>query len=143
MPHVLVVDDDPAICTVIRIWLEKEGFEVTTADGTVSGLTALDSATFDLMIVDIFMPGMRGFESVRTFHQRAMNVPLIAISGYAFASGRTPAPDFLRMTLELGAAQCLRKPFKPATLLAVVNNCLKDFTPHSAATPSEGARKMQ
>jgi DNA-binding response OmpR family regulator len=48
----------------------------------------------------------------------------VAISGYAFASTHTPTPDFLRMTLELGATRCLRKPFKPAELLAVVEECL-------------------
>jgi CheY-like chemotaxis protein len=126
MPRILVVDDDRTVCDAIRLWLEVEGFQVTTADGTASGLRALEKETFDVMIVDIFMPGMRGFESVRTFHQRALTVPLIAISGYAFASVHTPAPDFLKMTLELGATRCLRKPFKPTTLLAVIRDCLKD-----------------
>ncbi len=92
---------------------------------------------YDLMIVDIFMPGMRGFESVRTFHERAISTPLIAISGYAFASTRTPAPDFLRMTLELGATRCLRKPFRPATLLAVVNTCLQELVPPSPVIASD------
>jgi CheY-like chemotaxis protein len=124
MPRILVIDDDPSVCMVIRLWLKQRGFDVTIADGADSGLTALEQSPFDLMIVDIFMPGMRGFESVRTFHQRAPAIPLVAISGYAFASTHTPTPDFLRMTLELGATRCLRKPFKPAELLAVVEECL-------------------
>jgi CheY-like chemotaxis protein len=78
------------------------------------------------MIVDIFMPHMRGFESVRVFHQRAPMVPLIAISGYVFVEQRTPAPDFLRMALELGATRCLRKPFTPKTLLTVIDQCLAE-----------------
>jgi CheY-like chemotaxis protein len=124
MPRILVIDDDPAICMVIRLWLKQRGFEVTIADGAESGLAALEQSTFDLMVVDIFMPGMRGFESVRTFHQRAPAIPLVAISGYAFASTQAAAPDFLRMTLELGATRCLRKPFKPSELLAIVEQCL-------------------
>jgi DNA-binding response OmpR family regulator len=48
------------------------------------------------------------------------------MSGYAFANLDSPAPDFLRMTLELGAARCLRKPFTPAALLAVINECLSE-----------------
>ena len=56
------------------------------------------------MIVDIFMPHMRGFESIRIFHERAPTVPLIAMSGYAFANLDSPAPDFLRMALETGNA---------------------------------------
>jgi CheY-like chemotaxis protein len=79
------------------------------------------------MIVDIFMPHMHGFESIRLFHQRAPTIPLIAISGYVFAEQRTPAPDFLRMALELGATRCLRKPFTPTALLAVINACLLEL----------------
>jgi CheY-like chemotaxis protein len=130
MTRILVVDDDPMICTAIRTWLEDSDFEVVSADGAESGLNALAEATFDVMIVDIFMPHMHGFESVRLFHQRAPGVPLIAISGYVFAENRSPAPDFLSMALELGAARCLRKPFTPTTLLTVVRTCLSDNRAH-------------
>jgi CheY-like chemotaxis protein len=126
MKRILVVDDDPLICAAIRAWLEQSGFAVIVADGGEAGLRAFDSSTFDLMIVDIFMPHMRGFESVRVFHQRAPMVPLIAISGYVFVEQRTPAPDFLRMALELGATRCLRKPFTPKTLLTVIDQCLAE-----------------
>jgi CheY-like chemotaxis protein len=124
MKRILVVDDDPLVYSAIRLWLEESGFAVFVADGGEAGLSVLDSSTFDLMIVDIFMPHMRGFESIRVFHQRAPTVPLIAISGYVFAERRMPAPDFLRMALELGASRCLRKPFTPKTLLAVIDMCL-------------------
>jgi CheY-like chemotaxis protein len=124
VPRILVVDDDPLVCTTIQACLARQGFEVATADGGEQGMQALDKASFDVMLVDIFMPHMRGFESIRTFHDRAPTVPLIAMSGYAFASVGTPAPDFLKMTLELGAKVCLRKPFTSATLLAAVNECL-------------------
>jgi CheY-like chemotaxis protein len=124
MTRVLVVDDDPLVCMAIEISLKRHGFEVTIADGGEAGLRALEDTSFDLMIVDIFMPHMRGFESVRIFHERAPAIPLVAMSGYAFANIDSPAPDFLRMALELGAARCLRKPFTPAALLTVINECL-------------------
>ena len=94
------------------------------------------------MLVDIFMPHMRGFESIRIFHERAPTVPLVAMSGYAFANLDSPAPDFLRMALDLGAARCLRKPFTPGALLAVVNECLAEARSVSAASSSRtsGAR---
>ena len=120
MTRVLVVDDDPMVCTAIEIYLERHGFEVTIADGGEVGLRALEEASFDLMIVDIFMPHMRGFESIRIFHERAPTVPLIAMSGYAFANLDSPAPDFLRMALELGAARCLRKPFTPTPSISAI-----------------------
>ena len=126
MTRVLVVDDDPMVCMAIEIYLERHGFEVTIADGGETGLRSLEDSSFDLMIVDIFMPHMRGFESIRIFHERAPAIPLVAMSGYAFANLDSPAPDFLRMALELGAARCLRKPFTPAALLTVINECLAD-----------------
>jgi len=126
MVRILIVDDDPLISGAIRMWLETRGYEVDTAEGAEAGLRALDAGQYGLMIVDIFMPHMRGFESVRVFHQRAPAVPLIAISGYVFAEQRAPAPDFLRMALDLGASRCLRKPFTPATLLTVIDACLAE-----------------
>jgi DNA-binding response OmpR family regulator len=124
--HILVVDDDPMACLAMEVYLQRNDFRVTIAEGGEAGLRALENGQFDLMIIDIFMPHMRGFESIRIFHERAPGVPLIAMSGYAFANLNSPAPDFLRMALELGAARCLRKPFTPDALLAAVSGCLGD-----------------
>jgi DNA-binding response OmpR family regulator len=121
MQRILVVDDDPMVCMAIEIYLERHDFQVTIADGGEAGLRALEDTHFDLMIVDIFMPHMRGFESI----------PLIAMSGYAFANLNTPAPDFLRMALELGASRCLRKPFTPIALLTLINECLAEAKSHT------------
>ena len=126
MARVLVVDDDPMVCMAIEVYLQRHHFQVTVADGGEAGLRALEGNSFDLMIVDIFMPHMRGFESIRIFHERAPAIPLIAMSGYAFANLNTPAPDFLRMALDLGATRCLHKPFTPAALMAVINDCLAE-----------------
>jgi len=123
VPRVLVVDDDPMVCAAIEVNLKRQGLDVTVADGADAGMRALEQATFDVMLIDVFMPHMRGFESIRIFHERAPGVPIVAMSGYAFANTER-APDFLRMTLELGAARCLRKPFTPSALLATVNECL-------------------
>ena len=138
MPRILLVDDDPLIRSGVRVWLERAGHEVVTADCGVTGLNALQRDSFDLMIVDIFMPHMRGFESVRVFHQAAPKIPLIAISGYVFAEKRTPAPDFLAMALELGASRCLRKPFPPYTLLAVIDSCLREAAARQLLIASAG-----
>jgi CheY-like chemotaxis protein len=123
VPRVLVVDDDPMVCATIDVCLKRQGFEVTVADGAEAGLHALEKSGFEVMLIDVFMPHMRGFESIRIFHERAPCIPIVAMSGYAFANSER-APDFLRMTLELGAARCLRKPFTPNALLTTVNECL-------------------
>ena len=121
MPRVL--DGDADHWVVIEVCLQRQGFDVTVADGGEAGMRALESSDFDVMLIDVFMPHMRGFESIRMFHERMPEIPIIAMSGYAFANTER-APDFLRMTIELGAAACLRKPFTPQALLAAVNECL-------------------
>src|ERR1700704_1946210 len=100
--RVLVVDDDPLVGGTIEVCLQRQGFDVTVVDGGDAGMRALETSTFDVMLVDVFMPHMRGYESIRIFHERAPAIPLIAMSGYAFANLDSPAPDFL-----LGAARCL------------------------------------
>ena len=126
MPRVLVVDDDPMVCIAIEVCLRRQGLEVTIADGGDAGMRELASGEFDVMLVDIFMPHMRGFESIRIFHERAPTIPLIAMSGYAFADLNSPVPDFLRMALELGATRCLRKPFTPDALLTTIRECIAE-----------------
>jgi CheY-like chemotaxis protein len=128
VPRVLVVDDDPMVCVAIEVCLQRQGFDVTIADGGEAGMRALEGATFDVMLIDVFMPHMRGFEAISIFHERVPDIPIIAMSGYAFANTER-APDFLRMTIELGAAHCLRKPFTPQALLATVNECLSKSVP--------------
>ena len=61
------------------------------------------------------------------------------MSGYAFANLDSPAPDFLRMALELGAARCLRKPFTPMALLTVINDVLPKPVPASPALPGRAS----
>ena len=62
MTRVLIVDDDPMVCAAIEIYLERYGFDVTIADGGEAGLRMLEDSGFDLMLVDIFMPHMRGMK---------------------------------------------------------------------------------
>jgi CheY-like chemotaxis protein len=122
--RILVVDDDPLVRKAIAACLKKEGFAVTAADGRESGVLALQSTTYDLMLIDIFMPRMRGFEPIRIFHELAPETPLIAISGYSFAALEVATSDFHQIAFEFGAVRCLRKPFTLEVLLANVRECL-------------------
>lgn len=133
MNSILVVDDDHMVCMAIEMLLARHKFDVVVTNDAEAGLRALRRGNFDVILVDIFMPHMRGFDSIRVFREHDPTVPLIAMSGYAFASGDTPAPDFLSMALELGASRCLRKPFKPNALLAVIGECLREARRSSAA----------
>jgi CheY-like chemotaxis protein len=135
MSRVLVVDDDKAVRTVIKTVLELEGFDVVVAEDGRRGIAAIQSYNFDVVIVDIFMPGMDGLETIRVFNKYAPTVPVIAISGFLFRDSSAPAPDFLSMATKLGAAYSLHKPFLPKDLLRVVEACLSNDNPSRRPKP--------
>jgi len=124
MPRILVIDDDMAIGTVIKTVLEHEGFDVVVAEDGRSGITAVESSRFDLIIIDICMPGMDGLESIRHLNKRAPDVPVVAMSGFQFRDSAKGAPDFLSMATKLGAASSIQKPFRARELVHVVEACL-------------------
>jgi len=133
MQRILVIDDDASVRTTITALLEHEGFEVFAAEDGRTGLEALDSTPFDAVIVDIFMSGMDGLETITALRRHAPTVPIIAMSGFMFRDSATPAPDFLAMATKLGAATSLHKPFRPRDLLAAVQECLHPQRHRSAA----------
>lgn len=118
--RVLVIDDDRLILTTISILLKAEGYEVETAQSGRAGLAAFEQSPCDLLIVDIFMPGMDGVKSIKAFRQISPALPIIAISGVLLrASGRT-ALDLFPLSPNLTGVTCVRKPFKPQELLGAV-----------------------
>jgi CheY-like chemotaxis protein len=126
MASILVIDDDRAVLDTIRILLERSAHGVETVDNSHAGLRLLEIQKFDLLIVDIFMPGMDGFETMRLVHQSRPEMPIIVISGQQFRSASERAPDFLYMATKLGAVSSLQKPFRPHELLATVAKSLSD-----------------
>jgi CheY-like chemotaxis protein len=97
---------------------------VTAGDGR-KGLGLCETGDFDVLFLDIFMPGMDGFETMRMVRQRHPLIPIIVISGRPISTEPGIAPDFLTMATKLGAISSLQKPFKPADLLAAVAGCLE------------------
>ena len=135
MAKILVVDDDPAVQMTIRLLLERAGHSVTVAGDGQKGLSACQSEAFDLLFLDIFMPGMDGIETMRHIHRQRPGVPIIVISGRPLESEGTTGPDFLAMAIKLGAISSLPKPFKPAVLLATVEGCLNARKRNAASGP--------
>jgi CheY-like chemotaxis protein len=123
MSRILVVDDDTAVRGAIKTVLEHDGHEVTLAANGRAGVAAAQAQTFDLVICDIFMPGMDGIETIHAFHTINPHIPVIAMSGFMFRDGQSPAPDYLSLSTKLGAAYSLRKPFRPHELLRAVREC--------------------
>jgi CheY-like chemotaxis protein len=136
---ILVIDDDSAVLATIKLLLDRAGHDVVVAKDGRNGLKVFESGQFDLLIVDIFMPGMDGLETMRLVHRQRPEVPILVISGHAFPTDTNPIPDFLHMATKLGAIRSLRKPFKPADLLTSVARCLEPASrmPASKGTPGK------
>jgi CheY-like chemotaxis protein len=121
MARVLVIDDDPAVCATIEAVLANAGHEVTSAKDGRAGTAAFDAGAFDLVILDLFMPGMDGLETIRTLRARTPKIPILAMSG--IMARQAASPDYLKMANKLGATATLAKPFRPQQLLRAVETC--------------------
>jgi DNA-binding response OmpR family regulator len=125
MARILVIDDDRAVGMAIRVALEHEGFAVEVVNDGQAGIERIKVEDFDLLMVDIFMPGMDGLETIRLVREYRPQIPILVMSGMTFRSGPGPAPDYLTMATKLGAVRSLKKPFRPRELLAVIAECLE------------------
>ncbi len=136
MANILIVDDDPAVQITIRLILERAGHHVTAAGDGHTGLALFEASRFDLLFLDIFMPGMDGLETMRHIRVLQPALPIIVISGRAVAPDAYAEPDFLKMATKLGAVASLQKPFRPDALLAAVDGCLTSAPRANAASGS-------
>ncbi len=125
LAKILVVDDDPAVQMTLRLLLERAGHSVVVAGDGKKGIAAFETGNFDLLFLDIFMPGMDGIETMRHIHRLRPATPIIVISGRPLVPDADADPDFLAMAIKLGAISSLPKPFRPAELLAKVESCLQ------------------
>jgi CheY-like chemotaxis protein len=137
LARILVVDDDVAVQSTVRLLLERAGHSVVTAGDGSKGLSLSKTGDFDLLFLDIFMPGMDGFETMRMVRQQHPLMPIIVISGRPI-SPEPDAPDFLTMATKLGAVSSLQKPFRPADLLAAVTGCLEAAAQSSPSSRPSG-----
>jgi CheY-like chemotaxis protein len=133
--NILIVDDDPAVQMTIRLLLERAGHQITVAGDGRKGLALFEAGQFDLLFLDIFMPGMDGLETMR--HIRALQpaIPIIVISGRSATPDAYAEPDFLKMATKLGAVASLQKPFRADALLAAVAGCLGAARTTSVGNP--------
>jgi CheY-like chemotaxis protein len=138
LAKILIVDDDSAVQATIRILLERAGHSVVAASDGRKGLALFKTGDFDLLLLDIFMPGIDGLETMRLIHQHKPLIPIIVISGHPIAPDAGSSPDFLTMGIKLGAVSSLQKPFKPAALLAAVAGCLEAAKRSSSSSVPAG-----
>lgn len=139
MKRILVIDDDNSVRLAIKTLLRHQGCEAVLAESGHAGAKVFETAVFDAIFVDIFMPGMDGLQTIQGFRERAPTVPIVAMSGFKFRDSLGPAPDFLAMAAKLGATYCLRKPFGPAQLMMAVNACLGESLSRNHGATEDGA----
>jgi CheY-like chemotaxis protein len=145
MHRILIIDDDAAVRSAIQLILDYEGYSVVAAADGFAGLDLLGSAVFDLAIVDIFMPGRDGLETIALIRQSAPDLPVIATSGAAVRADSSDSPDdVLGKATRLGAACVIHKPFRPRELLQAIKRCLPQVegeTRNEVPSPTDGAKR--
>jgi len=124
MRSILVIDDDRLVREAMQIMLRAGGYDVTVAVDGKSGIEAIKSRPFDLVIVDLFMPDMNGLKVTEAVRQSNPTIPLIIASGFMFGGDCPPMPEFEAMATEAGAALTLYKPFRPAQVLHAVEQAI-------------------
>jgi two-component system phosphate regulon response regulator OmpR len=130
-PHLLVVDDDRRIRDLLSRFLAGEGYRVTTADNAADARAKLAGLRFDLLILDVMMPGESGFDFARSL-RGSSNVPILMLTARDAAESRIRG-------LEMGADDYLSKPFEPRELSLRIANILKRAQP-AVAPPIESVR---
>ena len=122
--HILLVDDDAELCVLLQEFLQREGFTVECAHEGNQGLAKAIQAGVDLVVLDVMLPGLDGFEILRRLRQQS-KVPVIMLT----ARGE----DVDRIVgLELGADDYLPKPFNPRELAARIRAILRRYEPRPA-----------
>lgn len=117
MPHILVIDDDERIRELLKVYLKSNNFRVTTAGDTVEARQALKYFIFDLIILDVMMPGENGISFAWSL-QLQKPAPILMLSALGETNHRIEG-------LEVGADDYLVKPFEPKELLLRITNLLK------------------
>jgi len=116
MKRVLVIDDNPDIRLTAQALLEAEGFQVSVARDGAEALALQRASPFDVVVTDIYMPGMEGVETIHELRKHFPATRILAMSG----GGKAGKVDYMQVARQLGAAKTLRKPFVPRELVEAV-----------------------
>lgn len=116
-PHLLVVDDDTRIRNLLKEYLSENGYRVTVAANAAEARRQLAGLDFDLLIVDVMMPGENGLDLTKSLHEEK-DVPILMLTALSETDDKI-------VGLEAGADDYLSKPFDPRELLLRINNILR------------------
>jgi len=128
-PHILVVDDDSRLRELLRKFLSERGFRVTTAADSPDAQAKLKSLAFDLLVLDVMMPGETGIELTKRLRETS-TVPILLLTARAESHDRIAG-------LSEGADDYLAKPFEPDELLLRIRAILRRAPPPAEPPPSD------
>jgi len=127
---IIVIDDDAAVTDLLSVLLRSNGFDVTATNNSVEGLSLIKDGNFDLVVLDLMMPEIDGWEickEVRSFSQ----IPIIVLSALN-------DPSMVASVLDAGADDYLTKPTPSRILVAHINRILK----RNGDTPASASHKV-
>ena len=131
--QVLVIDDDVELCKLVTRYLTQEGFQIASVNGGASGAELALSGNYALVVLDVMMPGVNGFDVLRRIRAES-RIPVLMLTAKGDALDRV-------LGLEMGADDYLPKPFNPQELVARIRAILRRAKPvatdsgQSVATP--------
>jgi|TARA_B110000261_G_scaffold11359_1_gene11449 two-component system phosphate regulon response regulator OmpR len=117
--HILVIDDDQRLRTLLRKFLENNGFRVSDAEDANQAKIIMESIIFDLLVIDVMMPGQNGLDFLKEIRIKN-NIPTLMLTAMSSPENRLDG-------LEIGADDYMTKPFEPRELLIRIQNILKRF----------------
>jgi putative nucleotidyltransferase with HDIG domain len=129
--RVLIVDDDHLVRDTLRFLLEDAGYDVWAVAHGADALAVLESQSIDIVLSDIFMPGMNGFDLLKQIRQRRPDVPVILVTGFGNI-------DMARQALKEGATDFITKPYNVNEIPILIERNLMRHTLESSRT-----RKLQ
>ena len=122
---ILIIDDDAELCELVSEYLESEGFEIDTEGSGDHGADRALESDYDLIILDVMLPGINGFEALRRIRSQS-NVPVLMLTARGDDVDRI-------VGLEIGADDYLPKPFNPRELVARIHAILRRSSAHANA----------
>jgi CheY-like chemotaxis protein len=120
LTKILVIDDDANVGAAIKAILFRHRCDTVLASRAHAGIHVFQVSGFDIVMVDLFMPGMDGLETIARIRSVSA-VPIVAMTGFRLRNSLDADRDFLGMAMLRGATITLRKPFSPPQLIAAID----------------------
>src|SRR5437763_306433 len=127
MAKILVVEDEPGIAFALEADLRSEGYDVTVATRGDEAATRARAEPFDLLLLDVMLPGKDGFEVCREIRRAGVRTPIVMLTAKSQEAEKV-------MGLELGADDYITKPFSPRELRARIKAALRRAAPDAPET---------